>query len=567
MKTGVTYNLKWERLMAERQQAIIRLLMSVISSLLLVKWAFDQFMPSYYEKPGDFTHALLVDVIPISLIAITYSLVVWLLLKFKPETMRAVMAVSSFCDLALITFYMRNPAAELIPFYLWYIFYVASVAIRYGWRHSMFALAGSFLTLNWTLTQLSSKTPAQILPVMGFMSFLLLMAFMFGRISDKQFNYQASLAVVNEFRADLTAFATSTEIIQHLLDRVRDILKTEQAWFLPANRGSDGSEAPGLRSIGADPVILSTFREGGQDWNVEKVLDRRIVIVSNNPRSDSSLPEGTAQKLEIHNIAAAPLMVRSIAVGVIYTANRLDRQPIPKGDLQLLELMAIQTAPVVENAILWERLREAVALEERARIARDLHDNFLQTLAAIKFHLERCKLLVQKDPSRTIEGIDRIHDIATKGLGEVRAYLSELRMMGPEPSRFKQAVEKCSSDFAGKAGFEVRVDVHLPDEIMPPNVALAAFQVLRELLTNVEKHSNASHVEVNVRSEDGRLVMEVEDDGDGFDVETVRAAKTAAGHVGLVGVEERLKQSHGNLTLTSHPGRGTRAVATLDLKD
>lgn len=553
--------------MAERQQAIIRLLMSVVSSLLLVKWCFDQFFPSYFETPGEFNHAFLVYVIPISAIAIVYSLAVWLMLKLKPDTLRTVMAVSSFCDLALITAYMTNPAAGTIPFYLWYIFYVASVATRYGWRYSILALAGSFLTFSWMLTHLSAKTPVQMLPVLGFMSFLLLMAFMFGRISDKQFNYQASLAVVNEFRADLTAFATSTEIIQHLLDRVRDILKTEQAWFLPANRGSDGSEAPGLRSIGADPVILSTFRESGQDWNVEKVLDRRMVIVSNNPRSDNSMPEGAARKLEIYNIAAAPLMVRSIPVGVVYTANRHDKQPIPKGDLQLLELMAIQTAPVVENAVLWERLREAAALEERARIARDLHDNFLQTLAAIKFHLERCKLLVQKDPSRTIEGIDRIHDIATKGLGEVRAYLSELRVMGPEPSRFKQAVEKCSKDFASKAGFEVRVDVHLPDEIMPPNVALAAFQVLRELLTNVEKHSKASHVEVNVRSEDGRLVMEIEDDGDGFDVESVRAAKAAAGHVGLVGVEERLKQSQGNLTLTSHPGRGTRAVATLALND
>jgi len=136
------------------------------------------------------------------------------------------------------------------------------------------------------------------------------------------------------------------------------------------------------------------------------------------------------------------MMVRATPVGVVYAANRRDK-PLSNADLQLLELIATQAAPVVENALLWERLREAAASEERLRIARDLHDNFLQTLAAIKLHLERCKILISKDSAdRAIEGVDRIHQIATRGLGEVRSYLSELRLMGPEPSRFRQAIER-----------------------------------------------------------------------------------------------------------------------------
>ena len=398
----------------------------------------------------------------------------------------------------------------------------------------------------------------------GFMCFLMIMAFLFGQTSERQLAYQTSLAVVNEFRADLTALATSAEIIDHLLDQVKAILKVEHAWFLPAQRGADGAEAPKLRSVGAEPALLSAFREGGDVWNVDRVLERRQAMLTNNPKRDSSFPREIAGRLELRGVAAAPLMVRTAQVGVVYAANRKDRTPISSADLQLLELMAIQTAPVVENAVLWERLRESATSEERARIARDLHDGFLQTLAAIKIHLERCKLLVQKDSPRALDGIDKIHDIATRGLGDVRAYLSELRMAGPEPSRFKQAVERCSADVAGKAGFEVHVDIRLPDEMVPPTVALSAFQILKELLNNAAKHSEAKNVDVRVSTVDGRLVLEVQDDGLGFDPDRVRPEKVSQGHVGLVGIEERLRQSNGSLTIVSEPGKGTHATAMLN---
>ena len=258
------------------------------------------------------------------------------------------------------------------------------------------------------------------------------------------------------------------------------------------------------------------------------------------------------------------MMVRNVPVGVVYAANRKGKS-LSTTDLQLLELVATQAAPVVENALLWERLREAAAAEERLRIARDLHDNFLQTLAAIKLHLERCKIVIPKDTERALEGIDKITEISTHGLAEVRAYLSELRMMGPEPSRFRQAVERSADDAATRGGFATKLDIDLPEGAIPPHVAVAAFQILRELLNNVTTHSGAKNVTVRVRSEEKQLVIEIEDDGRGFEATRVRAEKASEGHMGLVGVEERARQSNGTFTLTSEPGKGTRARATLAL--
>lgn len=571
MKASEVYSLKQERLSAERQQSIIRLLMALTSCILLAKYHLDQGSGAIPDRVIDAR-----QVATLSALLLGYSIAMWAAVKWKPDWLRFTTAFSSVAEVILIAYLIRSTIRADIPFQLWYVFYVVSVATRYGWQYSMLALSASIVT--FTLISCFPPTPVvsgrdvlfsdkplfgtNVPAVIGFTGFLLVLAFMFGRISEKQLSYQASLAVVNEFRAELAGLINSREIISHMLDRISILLNVEQAFFLPARRGADASEAPGLRSAGASPTLLSAFREGGGTWNVERILVEQRPLISNNLSADPSFSGGAAARLGLRNLAAAPMMVRGVPVGAVYAANRRDKS-LSNGDLQLLDLIATQAAPVVENALLWERLTEAAASEERLRIARDLHDNFLQTLAAIKLHLERCKILVTKDTEQALDGIDKIHQIATRGLGEVRAYLSELRLMGPEPSRFRQAIERCASDSAARAGFQTTMEIELPDEPMPANVAVAAFQVMRELLNNTAAHSHAKQVRVRVAAEDGRLLLEVQDDGHGFDVSRVRSEKASEGHLGLVGVEERVRQLKGTFTLTSEPGKGTRATAVI----
>lgn len=577
------YSLKQERLTAERQQAIIRLLLSVITAIVLVRFYFspinqagaslgqgvrtDMGLPTSGQLESPILS--LVELVTLVALFVSYSVAMLVMLKCCPDKLRSISAVASLIEIGLITYLFAVTAWTGIPFYLWYFFYVASVASRYGLLYSILALSASMVSFTAVacLPQISGPaatkagTPDAIV-MLGFTGFLLVLALMFGQISERQLSYQASLAVVNEFRQDLAALATSREILDLLLARTSELLNVEKTFFLPARRGADGTEAIGLRSVGPDPVLLSTFREDAGIWNVEKMLEARRPLMSNRLNVHHPLPKGMASKLGLRNLAAAPLMVRGTPVGVIYAANRRDKS-LSNSDLQLLALVANQAAPVVENALLWERLSEAAASEERLRIARDLHDNFLQTLAAIKLHLERCKILVEKDADKAKDGIDTIHQIATRGLAEVRYYLSELRMMGPEPSRFREAVKRCAEEAAIRGGFEVDVDVEVPEEPIRPATAMAAFQIVRELLNNAVSHSKARHVKVGVRTDDDRLVLEVADDGVGFDVTRVRAERASEGHLGLVGAEERARQADGTLEVTSEPGKGTVATATL----
>ncbi len=560
MKPAGVYSLKLERLSAERQQSVIRVLLALATSLILFKYYLDQ-VSAVGEEAIDLG---LDKVVVVSAVFIVYSTAMWAVTKWWPQWLGTIMLVGSVVELALITLLIRSTAMTGVPFYLWYIFYVVSVATRYGWLLSILALSGSIVSFTLAVCLAPAGYSANMSAVLGFTAFLLVLAFMFGQMSDKQLNYQASLSIVNEFRAELASLSSSKEIIDHLLRRTKALLRVEEAFFLPAKRGADASEAPGLRSAGADPVFLSTFREDGGEWNVEEILKEQRPVLSNRPTRDHSLPEGMAAKLGLRNLAAAPMMVRSVPVGVVYAVNRKD-QRLSVNDLHILELAATQTAPVVENALLWERLREAAASEERLRIARDLHDNFLQTLAAIKLNLERCKILVSKDTNRALEGIERIHQIATRGLAEVRSYLSELRLMGPEPSRFREAITRATNDASTRGGFEAHLEVQTLEETMPPSVALAAFHILRELLNNAVAHAKAQNVNVRVETRDGKLTLAVEEDGVGFDVVRVRAEKASQGHLGLIGVEERARQSNGAFSLVSEPGKGTRATASLSM--
>lgn len=560
MRSGTVYSLQSEQLITERQLSVVRLLLAVTTTIMIVWYEYD--------VAGSFANMrLFYNVAPF--VFTLYSIVVWAILHQMPRYLDHIMLVTSVLEIILITYLVAAPAGREVPFYLWYIFYVASVAMRYGWKHSVLALAASIVSFTSILvyTVYCSADPDQLINIptqLGFTYFLLVLAYLFGQVSERQLSYQASLNVVNRLRAELAVLPSSREIMEHVLFSIQNLLAVSDAFFLPAKGGADSSEEPGLRSIGQDPRYLATFREEGGEWNVSSILNEQSPLVSNSLTREHPLPKDLISRLQLRNIAAAPMMVRGVPIGVIYAANKSDGG-FNRNDVQLLELIAAQTAPVVENTILWERLTESAASEERLRIARDLHDNVLQTLAGIKMHLEKCKIQLQKSPDRAASGIDRIHEIATRGLAEVRAYLSQLRLMGPDPSRFEDSIKKAAYDAASQSGFEVSLSFNLPESGLAENIAGAAFQITRELITNVSKHADASNLSVDVSHKNNLLYIDVSDDGAGFEVTRERAEKAASGHLGLVGVEERAAGYGGTVTISSRPGQGTKAVVILPL--
>ena len=556
MKSTGAYSLQQERYTTELQQAFIRILLAVITSFVLIRL--------YIDSHG--TAITLRNVIICDSMFLLYSISVWILLKISPSLTNATKIITSLIEVFIISYLILVTIKTGIPFYLWYIYYVVTVATRYGWQLSVLSLSASIVSFTWAVSRsVISSRELNIPFILGFTGFLLVLAFMFGQISERQLAYQAGLAIVNEFRAELSAMTTSSEIIAFLLQQTSDILNSEKSFFLPAKRGADASEAPGLRSAGADPAIMSAFRENPGIWQVDAVLQKQRPMLANKPVKEGVLSAEQCVRLGVKNIAAAPLIVRSMPIGVIYTINHKEKR-WSNNELRMLGLIATQTAPVLENALLWERLREAAASEERLRIARDLHDHLLQTLAAIKLHLERCKILIDKDTQRAQECTDRLHDIATQGMVEVREYLSELRMMEMPPNKFKESLDKFIEDIESRGDLICTTQIDIPDDFGHANVLSVAFTIIRELLNNAATHSKASNVNIRMWVEEEYLYFEVSDDGKGFDVNQVRFAKAADGHLGLIGIEERARQLNGELNIISELGVGTTAKLKILLK-
>jgi len=334
------------------------------------------------------------------------------------------------------------------------------------------------------------------------------------------------------------------------------LLGVEKCWY--AALGDHSSEGA-ARWVGPDSPPAETDLG---DWAPDRVIHQDHARMANRKsRRDAGVNEA-AKSLGVRTLAAVPLVVHDKPVGVFYAVNHRVG-PFTAADLHLLELIAGQAAPLLENARLAERLRDAAASEERLRIARDLHDNFLQTLAAIKLHLERCNILVDKDPGKAKDAIGRAQEIAAEGLSGVRSYLSQLRLAGPEPEGLREAIQVFVEEAAAGGGFSAHLRLRFDPKLITQNTCSAVFQIARELVHNAARHARPANVTLSVRTSPKQLVLSVEDDGIGFDVDQVLPAAAGAGHLGLIGVQERVAGLSGTLSITSRPGDGTTVTVRL----
>ncbi|HEY2704061.1 MAG TPA: sensor histidine kinase [Candidatus Dormibacteraeota bacterium] len=199
--------------------------------------------------------------------------------------------------------------------------------------------------------------------------------------------------------------------------------------------------------------------------------------------------------------------------------------------------------------------------EERRRIARDIHDDTLQTLGAMALRLDLlCEEILDPRQRRVVE--DQ-RELARDASERLRSIVFELRSDHLEEG-LAAALRAAARDQALRAGLELRMSVRLRSE-PPLEVALGLYRIAQEALTNVRKHGGASTVEVSLREDGGALCLRVVDDGGGFEVAGERATGLQAGarRFGLRSMRERAELAGGQLTVMSAPGQGTVVEARI----
>lgn len=200
---------------------------------------------------------------------------------------------------------------------------------------------------------------------------------------------------------------------------------------------------------------------------------------------------------------------------------------------------------------------ELAASNERATLARELHDSVTQALFSMGLTARSLEMLLESDPAAARRKLAELRELQRDALAEMRALIFELRPASLEQDGLVQALRNHAAAVRGRTGLDVRVDVEPdPFERAPLAVEEALYRIAQEALHNVVKHARASSVRIALSRSPSGIGVAVEDDGEGFD-----PTRVESGHLGLTGMRQRAELAGGELQVVSHQGKGTRIEA------
>ena len=337
------------------------------------------------------------------------------------------------------------------------------------------------------------------------------------------------------------------------------------AWGLPPGLEHDGNYH--LRQP-PDCQCQYLLREGR--------LNRAVNIVECTRLQDSAEANGDTRGLLYH--ASLPILAQDRPVGIINVATN-EWQFLGAADLQLLSAAGAQLSITLERARLFARSADLGAMEERMRLAREIHDTLAQGLTAITLNLETADALLEARPdaARARNAVQHALALARANLEDARRSVLDLRAASLEGRTLPEALEYLvetlhpGAAHQGKRatslqaaplrpnGAQVIVEVEAAQPL-PPRLEAGLYRIAQEALTNALRHARAENIRLRLDTPPGEARLIIEDDGCGFD-----AAGVPADRFGLIGMSERVRLLGGRLNLESTAGEGTRVEVVVGL--
>lgn len=348
-------------------------------------------------------------------------------------------------------------------------------------------------------------------------------------------------------------------ILNEALAKITDTMRAKISTIHLLDESNNGlvTAAHDVVSPELMPVFDDFLIEAGI---MERVLSTGPVVLqdlASNPQAPDAF-QGEKQQVFI----GVPLFARGQTLGVLGVSGD-ESQLYNTETIQLLSSIAEQIGGAVINARLYDQARYAAVLEERQRLARDLHDSVTQSLFSLMLLAKTGSMLVVENDDYEAGAyyMGRISDVAHQVLKEMRLMVYELRPDIFEREGLKGALQHRLDAVEGRAGIESALV--MDDAVrLPPAVELNVYRITQEPLNNVLKHSSCTSVKVQIRLVEGWMELTVEDDGVGFDLGD--AEKT--GGLGLATIRERVDLLKGSMLIESIPGEGTvvKVRITLD---
>jgi signal transduction histidine kinase len=255
----------------------------------------------------------------------------------------------------------------------------------------------------------------------------------------------------------------------------------------------------------------------------------------------------------MRSFLGVPIVARGDVIGAFYLTEKEGVSSFSEADERLIAVLAAHAAIAIENARLFEASRELSVIEERNRLARELHDAMTQNLFSLSLTAEAAAGLMRADPARAEAEIDRVRELARETQAELRSLIFELRPPRLEADGLVATVGKDLEVLGRAHGLKADLRVHGTPEL-DSGMEVELYRIVQEALNNALRHAQADTIEVEVDARDGGVTVTVRDDGVGFDPGS-RAIRER--RLGLTSMRERAEAVGSALTVESSPGAGT----------
>ena len=282
--------------------------------------------------------------------------------------------------------------------------------------------------------------------------------------------------------------------------------------------------------------------------------------IRNLPR----LPGPVQQELKVRSLLTVTFDQAGQSAGRIFLLN--GRKPFQKQELAWLEDIAQHVGPALENIFLLRHLRARAIEAERSRIARDLHDGILQTLLSIEIQLDVLRRRVPAAPEQAVSALANLQQTVRNEAAELRQTVTDLRPLRVQSADLVDLMRGFAERYRNESTIALDLLIDSTQLRAPDRVCREIFQIYREALNNIKKHAKASHVVVKLSQDDSRLVLVVDDNGEGFSFAgRFSGDELDRLRLGPISIKERSRTVGGILTVESNPGHGARLTIEVPL--
>jgi signal transduction histidine kinase len=315
------------------------------------------------------------------------------------------------------------------------------------------------------------------------------------------------------------------------------------------------------------PELVDVTVSKGEGLSGEVMTTGETMVIDNYQTYLRAVPAFVNAGLM--SVATVPVVSGDRIFGALSVLTIDEAKAFSDRDIALLTAVGRQAGIAIENAYLYENMRfyarqiTQAQENERRRIARELHDDTIQSLVGLSRRLEA---LTASDGLLSPEAAERIGELQeTTGemIKRVRRFSQDLRPSILDDLGLLPTLEELTADLNRQDGLRAEFRIKGEERRLSSEMELTLFRIAQEALNNVRKHAEANRVVTTVELSDSGVMLTVEDDGKGFNLSTLTDHPTQVGKLGLIGMHERARLLGGTLVVNSEPGRGTRVIVSV----